>query len=176
VAWRFHATGAGYARFCAAVRPLLAGDAPPDVTLAGNLPDGAWESAMREADVALVTMKRGAERVLVPSKTYSALAAGQAILAVCPGESDLADLVIRHGCGWVIEPGNVEGLARAVRQIAGEPEGLLQRRRRARSAGLEHYGLSVIGRRWAELLRAVACTGPVAWGKRLTAPLPTGRS
>ena len=157
VAWRFHATGAGYGQLTAALRPFIeiapaAGPGRSSVALAGNLPDGAWEVAMQDADVALVTMRPGAERVLMPSKTYSALAAGQAILAVCPRDSDLADLVIRHDCGWVVEPGNSAGLAAAVQELADRPAELLRRRRNARQAGTAHYGLSVVARQWAYLL------------------------
>ena len=70
---------------------------------------------MLRAQVALVTIAPGAERVVMPSKTYSALVAGQAILAICRRESDLADLVRQHDCGWVVEPGNPEQLAQTIR-------------------------------------------------------------
>jgi hypothetical protein len=65
---------------------------------------------MRTADVALVAIARGAEDVMMPSKTYSAMVTGQAILAVCPLASDLAETALGNDCGWVVEPGDVEGL------------------------------------------------------------------
>ena len=41
-------------------------------------------SWVRAEEVAMVTMISGAENVVLPSKTYSAMAAGQAILAIAP--------------------------------------------------------------------------------------------
>jgi len=64
------------------------------------------------------------EQVVMPSKTYSAMMAGQAVLAIAPGESDLVDLIKTAGCGWCVEPGDVDGLAVAVEAIRSDTEGL----------------------------------------------------
>jgi glycosyltransferase involved in cell wall biosynthesis len=125
------------------------------VSFGGNLPAPEWVPAMLAADVALVTMRRGAEGVVMPSKTYSALVAGQAVLAVCPRQSDLADLVREHGCGWVVEPGDVAGLREALRLIASSPREVLLRRRAAYEAGHRAYDQSVIAVAWERLLREV---------------------
>ena len=45
---------------------------------------------MQSSQIALVTMSEGSQEV-APSKTYSAMMAGQAILAVAPEDSDLVD-------------------------------------------------------------------------------------
>lgn len=151
VDWRFQATGAGYERFKAELgNPRRSG-----LHLGASLGDEEWAAAMRSAAVALVTMREGAEKILMPSKTYSALRAGQAILAVCPQESDLADLVRRHDCGWVVEPGDVAGFARAVREIATGPAALARRRRNASMAGESEYSIAAVGRQWAGLLREI---------------------
>jgi len=42
-------------------------------------------------------MAPGAEQVVMPSKTYSAMMAGQAVLAIAPEESDLVDLIKTTG-------------------------------------------------------------------------------
>ena len=80
---------------------------------------------MESADVALVTMVPGSETVVMPSKTYSAMMAGQAILAIAPEDSDLVDLIKAAECGWWVAPGAVAGLAAALDQISADPEGLL---------------------------------------------------
>ena len=154
VRWRFHATGAGFDR----LRARLAAEGPSaaEVTLGGNLPDDRWAAVMKDADVALVTMRPGAEQVLVPSKTYSALLAGQAILAVCPPDSDLSEIVRRHACGWVVAPGDHAGFAAAVAAVASDPDGLLHRRMQARHAGETACSLPALAAAWAELLRECA--------------------
>jgi glycosyltransferase involved in cell wall biosynthesis len=153
VEWVFHATGRGYA----GLRSEHSGRT--GITWGEALPNEAWQVAMRRAQVALVTIARGAERVVMPSKTYSALVAGQAILAVCPRASDLADLVHRHNCGWVIEPGDAGGFMSALDEIASGGAGLLARRQNAFEAGHRLYDLAPIARHWQTLFRELARAG-----------------
>ena len=138
----------------------VTGDNEPEgggqLRLGGSLPEREWLEAMAAADVALVTMKRGAEGIVMPSKTYSAMAAGQAILAVCPRESDLADLVAEHDCGWVIEPGDVAGLRAVLDSLASLGAEVLAKRRNAWRAARECYDQRVLAGRWREVLRGFA--------------------
>jgi len=110
---------------------------------------------MRAADVALVTMKPGAEGLVMPSKTYSAMMAGQAILAVCPLESDLADTVRQDDAGWVVAPGDAAGLRAILAAAAADPAQVLAKRLNAFRAARRRYHPRIIAARWAELLRSV---------------------
>ena len=122
-----------------------------EITWGTALPEDSWQQAMKQAQVALVTIAPGAERVVMPSKTYSALVAGQAILAICRRASDLADLVIRHDCGWVVEPGDLAGLSHALNRIAQNPGELWAKRRNAFAAGHRHYDMGVVAETWMKL-------------------------
>jgi colanic acid biosynthesis glycosyl transferase WcaI len=75
-------------------------------------------------DLHLVTIKRGLEGVVVPSKVYSILAAGRPILVLAPEGSDAARVVRRFGCGVVVDPDDPIALAAAVRELAGDRERL----------------------------------------------------
>ena len=55
---------------------------------------------MMAGDVHIVTVKRGLEGIVVPSKLYSILAAGRPVLVVAPAQSDAARIVVESGCGW----------------------------------------------------------------------------
>ncbi|RFC50364.1 MAG: Glycosyltransferase involved in cell wall bisynthesis [Verrucomicrobia bacterium] len=128
---------------------------PEALEFAGTRGDANWRTAMLAADVALVTMRPGAEKVVMPSKTYSAMAAGQAILAVCPRESDLADLIAAHDCGWVVEPGDGTGLRRQLSTLRDHPEEILRKRRNAWQAAHAHYSMETVGKQWLELLQSL---------------------
>lgn len=156
VQWSFHASGAGYARLRHEV------GSRPGVEWGGALADAAWQEAMKRAHVALVTMAPGAERVVMPSKTYSALVAGQAVLAICPCRSDLANLVRRHDCGWVIEPGDAAGLGELIRRLRASPDEVHAKRINAYGAGHEFYDVRPVGAQWLELLRDLARGQPGA--------------
>jgi len=145
IKWAFHASGAGYAR----LRKITG--LRTEVTWGAALPDAAWQQSMKQAQAALVTIAPGAERVVMPSKTYSALVAGQAILAICRRASDLADLVTRHDCGWVVEPGDVAGLRHALDCIAENPRELWAKRRNAFAAGHRYYDMGTVAETWMQL-------------------------
>lgn len=127
------------------------------VEIGASLKEADWISEMRCADVALVTMKPGAEGVVMPSKAYSALAAGQAVVAICPENSDLAATIHRHDCGWVIAPGDVEQLSSVLNEIVSNPAELFRRRTNAWQAGQHVFDQRVLARQWSEVLsRAVS--------------------
>ena len=75
-------------------------------------------------DLHLVTIKRGLEGVVVPSKLYSILAAGRPILVLAPEGSDAARVVRRIGCGVVVDPDDPAALAAVVRELAHDRERL----------------------------------------------------
>jgi colanic acid biosynthesis glycosyl transferase WcaI len=145
----FRGNGPGFKSLEVGVRALGLGRT---VGFGPNLPEGDWVRTMSAADVGLVTMRPGAEGVVMPSKTYSALAAGQAILAVCPEKSDLADTVRRHECGWIIEPGDARGLVEALKHMTSGPKEVLRRRLRAWQAGQDTYDQRVLVSKWMSVL------------------------
>lgn len=123
-----------------------------DVVWGEALESRDWVETMKSAHVGLVTMIDGAENVLFPSKTYSAMMAGQAILAICSKQSDLADLIQRFDCGWVVEPGDVKGLKSVLIEIRDGSASLLRRRQNAFSAGHQCFDMGVVARAWLSLL------------------------
>ena len=68
---------------------------------------------MMAGDIHVVTIRRGLEGVVVPSKLYSILAAGRPILAVAAAESDAASIVREFGCGLAADPDDPAAVAAA---------------------------------------------------------------
>jgi glycosyltransferase involved in cell wall biosynthesis len=71
---------------------------------------------------ALISLRRDMEGVAVPSKLYGILASGRAVVAQVPRASEIARVVEEEGCGIVVEPDDVTGLAEAIRMLASSPE------------------------------------------------------
>lgn len=69
-------------------------------------------------DLHLVTIKRGLEGVVVPSKLYSILAAGRPVLALAPEDTDAARVVRRADCGVVVDPDDPPAVAAVVQELA----------------------------------------------------------
>jgi putative colanic acid biosynthesis glycosyltransferase WcaI len=87
---------------------------------------------MMAGDVHIVTIKRGLEGVVVPSKLYSILAAGRPVLAVAPDSSDAARIVTQSGCGLAADPDDPAAVAKAVCELRSDPARLCEMGRRAR--------------------------------------------
>jgi glycosyltransferase involved in cell wall biosynthesis len=88
---------------------------------------------LASADVHIVTIKRGLEGAIVPSKLYSILAAGKPVLAVSTPETDVARIVTENDCGMVADPDDPAAVSSAIREMAGQPERLAAMGRRARA-------------------------------------------
>jgi colanic acid biosynthesis glycosyl transferase WcaI len=61
-------------------------------------------SVLAAGDVHVITVKRGLEGVVVPSKLYGILAAGKPILAVAEAESDVSAIASQRKCGCTASP------------------------------------------------------------------------
>lgn len=121
------------------------------IQLGDGLNQSEWITAMERADVALVTMCPGSETVVMPSKTYSAMMAGQAILAIAPEDSDLVDLIQTANCGWWITPGDNKSLTSIIEQISSDPIMLLQKRSNAYHYAQQHLGQNALIEKWEKL-------------------------
>jgi colanic acid biosynthesis glycosyl transferase WcaI len=92
----------------------------PNIVFLPFFPGGKIPSVLAAADAHVVTIKRGLEGVVVPSKMYGILAAGKPIMAVAPLETDVASLGAQKGFAVCCDPDFPDQLVRAVRALAGD--------------------------------------------------------
>ena len=149
------------------IRFLLAGDGVrrkdiekraeglPNVTFLPIQSRTRYPRLLAAADICLVVLCREGTQASVPSKTYSIMAAGRPILAICEAENDTARVVRDADCGEHIAPGEVRSLAEVIRRyrdrrIISEIQG-----QRARSYFERHYtpdaGMAAYERLFADL-------------------------
>lgn len=111
------------------------------------LPYQPWDTvpfSLAAADIAVVSQDVASAHLSVPSKTYSALAVGSAILALTSEDSDLANLVTKNKVGLVCDPSNAQGIAQAILKIASDKTTLDNFRKQARSSAEDRYSEAVI--------------------------------
>jgi len=80
-------------------------------------PTAKIPSVLAAADAHVVTIKRGLEGVVVPSKMYGILAAGKPVIAVAPKETDVVSLGLRQGFAVAADPDQPTELVQAVRDL-----------------------------------------------------------
>lgn len=65
--------------------------------------------SLNACDVSLVSMKKGMEGKLVPSKLYGILSVGKPVIGICSGKSEVADIITENRCGMVVDDNNLSG-------------------------------------------------------------------
>jgi glycosyltransferase involved in cell wall biosynthesis len=112
----------------------------PNATM---LPFEPWERvplSLACGDIAVVTQAPGTEHLSVPSKSYSHLAAGSALLALTSPDSDLAQLVQTHQLGEVCPQHELDSIVNALLALSQSPERLSALRANARRCAETLFG------------------------------------
>jgi glycosyltransferase involved in cell wall biosynthesis len=101
-------------------------------------PAGEVPLVLSSGDMHVVTVKRGLEGVVVPSKLYPTLAAGRPVLGVAPEESDVVRIIRRTGCGIAANPDDPNGVVEAIRSVMHDLDQLQTMARRAREISFSY--------------------------------------
>lgn len=88
------------------------------------------------ADVFVVSLKRGLEGYIVPSKLYGILAAGRPFIAAVDPTCEAAAIARERDCGLVAEPGDARALAERVLELYRDRSLARRLGEHARAAGL----------------------------------------
>jgi len=111
---------------------------------AGNIrfldffPAAKIPSVLAAADAHVITVRRGLEGVVVPSKVYGILAAGKPIVAVAPEETDVVTLGLRRGFAVFSDPDKPTDLVSSVRALIGDARKLKSMGDAARAAAPDY--------------------------------------
>ena len=113
-------------------------DGCPQVRFLPFRPPEEVPYVLAAADIHVVTIRRGLEGVVVPSKLYPILAAGRPVLALAPESSDVARIVRHSGCGVVVDPDDPASTAGILRELANDRLRLQKMAERARVAARKY--------------------------------------
>jgi colanic acid biosynthesis glycosyl transferase WcaI len=118
-------------------------------------PAGKISSVLAAADAHVVTVKRGLEGVVVPSKMYGILAAGKPIVAVAPPETDVVSLGLARGFAVAADPDKPAELVETVRALISDNRKLDTMGKAARAAAPDYDRLKEL-QKFVELIERVA--------------------
>jgi colanic acid biosynthesis glycosyl transferase WcaI len=93
------------------------------------------------ADVHLVSLQPAWQGCMVPSKLFSIFTVGRPVIFVGPDQKGLAQWIRESKGGWIVSPGDIEGLANAISEArdAGERA---RRGENARAYALKYFDRS----------------------------------
>jgi colanic acid biosynthesis glycosyl transferase WcaI len=145
----FVGDGANRAAMEISAKPL------PNVRFLPFFPIEQVPHVMMAGDVHIVTVRRGLEGVVVPSKLYSILAAGRPVLAIAAAESDAARIVRESGCGISADPDDPAAIAAAIRELRNDQNRLIQMGIRAKETAAKYARVDEL-ERFAEVVEEAA--------------------
>ncbi len=106
-------------------------------------------------DAGIVSLKKEAWGLGVPSKFYSILAVGKPVVGILPAESEIALEISEHHVGFCVEPGDADGLVRCLTYLERHREEAIRLGLRARAVFKRSYTLRTIGGRYEAALRQI---------------------
>ena len=107
-------------------------------------------------DLSAIGLIPGAEDTVAPSKFYGILASGRGVVLIARHSCDLAQLVLREGCGIVVEPGEAAALAERLWALNGAPEEVAAMGERSRTLYERQFGVDRSIDRYAAVLERLA--------------------
>jgi glycosyltransferase involved in cell wall biosynthesis len=103
-------------------------------------------------DVALVSVERGFEGLVAPSKLYGYLAAARPVAVICEPQSYLRPLIAQAECGVTLDQGDSGGLAVFLRQLAADPQRANAMGQAGRTYLQRHFTPDLIAQQYAQVI------------------------
>ncbi len=114
----------------------------PNITWLGFQPQEYLPISLTCCHIALISQLSGLEGVAVPCKLYGVMASGRAIMAQVPAKSEVAMVVKEDNCGFHVNPGDLDGLIKAILYAKSNRDMVAEMGRNAFDAYQSKYTLS----------------------------------
>jgi len=85
-------------------------------------PKSSLSHSLSAADVQIVMLDRAMTRLMMPSKLYSALAAGSCVLGLGDPDSHLAEIIVDNGCGWFFGESQLDELVDQIERASRDAQ------------------------------------------------------
>jgi glycosyltransferase involved in cell wall biosynthesis len=130
--------------------------APSNAEFRAYVPREHLSESLSSVDAHLVSLQPSLEGLIVPSKFYGVLAVARPVIFIGARDGELSRLIDTHRCGMVVDPGDVEGLVRALRTLAEDRRTAAAMGRRGRELYLHRFAPKHAFAAWERVLEESA--------------------
>ena len=123
-----------------------------NLTTVDYQPTERLAEVLASADLHVVPLRRGLGDVSVPSKTYTVMAAGRAVLAAIDADTEVARILDDAGAGVRIEPDDVDAFCAAIGDMLSDMDELRAMGERGRQWVVEHASPAAVGEAYEAVL------------------------
>lgn len=107
------------------------------------------------ANISLVTLEKGFEGMVVPSKIYGILASGRPVIAVVGGESEIVEIIRKGKCGKIIKIGGYKALSKAIINYYKNPQKCNEEGMNGRKYFEKNFDRKIATRKYIEVIKEV---------------------
>jgi len=107
-------------------------------------PEEVFPFSIAVGDVGIVSIQKGMENLMMPSKLYDMMAAGLAIIGISEGENDLRDTIERYNVGINEPSGDAILLTKSIISLKSKADLLNYYKQNARKAIIINFNLNNI--------------------------------
>jgi glycosyltransferase involved in cell wall biosynthesis len=126
-----------------------------NVTFLPYQPRDVLPFSLTSGHVSLVTLEENIEGLAMPSKLYSILAAGNAVIAICDENSDVAAIIQKAGCGFTVRHHEKDEMVRCLQKLQQDPELRMRMGRNAREYFEMHFTTAKAVEQYAQLMEGL---------------------
>ena len=107
------------------------------------------------ADVSLVTLEKGFEGMVVPSKIYGILASGSPVIGIVGRDSEITDIISDAKCGKLVQIGDTLSLEDSIMEYYNNPGKSKEEGRRGRKYFEEHFDRTIATGKYIRLIKSL---------------------
>ena len=127
----------------------------PNVSVEKFLTGEDFQKALSDCDCCIVSLQNGLNGLCMPSKYYSYLQAGAAVISIMDPDSELSQEVIRERIGAAITPGNTDQLFEVLTGMADDREAVREAGMRAAILYQTRYHRNLALRRYTSVIKSI---------------------
>ena len=107
------------------------------------------------ADVSLVTLEKGFEGMVVPSKIYGILASGRPVIGIVGKDSEITDIITKAQCGKIVQIGDSQSLEDCIMEYYNNPSKKKEEGWKGRKYFDEHFDRVIATEKYIRLLKSL---------------------
>ena len=110
------------------------------------------------ASVSLVTLEKGFEGMVVPSKIYGILASGKPVVAVVGGKSEIVEIIEKGQCGKIVKIGDYQALVKCIKSYYENPTKCSEDGLNGRRYFEKNYDRKIATRKYIKVIKEILKT------------------
>ena len=127
-------------------------DNPENTLIIPFLPNNEYAFSVSACHAAIVSFRQGLEGMAVPSKIIGIMAAGIPVIALVPERTEIAYIINEEKCGYVVNPGDVDGLMRAIGELKNNERRRIEMGANGRKAFVSKYTSKIVAKSYKRLI------------------------